>query len=225
MSVRWDVPLEEAVQTVAMLQEAAEAEGQDFRILDVGGAIKPLVFATHVIDILPHYNRAWSGYIPGEASRGAERFTEDTWTQQDMCVLPWPYATDQFDFVWCSQTVEDLRDPIAVISEMVRVGKIGFINTVDRNFESQLNVESPNFAGYMHHRWLIERAEHGLQFTFKYPQLHLMPEYRPAPTGKRFLDVWWQGTLEAYEYIPMSPEAIHDFLFNYAEETRHAAQP
>ncbi|MHA2065058.1 MAG: class I SAM-dependent methyltransferase, partial [Candidatus Thorarchaeota archaeon] len=212
----WGVSLEEGMAAVAITQEAAEAEKKEFRVLDVGGAIKPLIFATHIIDILPHHNRAWFGHIaPGEVSRNAERFSADSWAQMDMCETPWPYDDDFFDIVWCTQTIEDVRDPIAVLKEMSRVGKAGYIETIDRNFESLKNAEDPNYAGYIHHRWFIEEDDDKLKFTQKYPIIHVDDKLVPLPTGKKFLNLWWTDDVEGYENIEMSREAILDYFRKY----------
>ena len=57
---------------------------------------------------------------------GPERFSADTWVQRDICDRePYPFEDEQFDFVVCSHTLEDVRDPIWVCDEMVRVAKRG----------------------------------------------------------------------------------------------------
>jgi ubiquinone/menaquinone biosynthesis C-methylase UbiE len=44
-----------------------------------------------------------------------EGFTRDTWVQRDICDHePWPFEDRQFDFVVCSHTLEDVRDPVWV---------------------------------------------------------------------------------------------------------------
>lgn len=215
--VKWAVELDEGVFALTAAQEAAAQEDRPLKILDIGGAIKPLVFATHVIDILPYNNRAWFGHIPGEASRGAERFSEETWFQHDICTYPWPFADDEFDIAWCTQTIEDVRDPLGTIKEMVRVSKVGYLQTIERNFESLHNVEDPRYAGYAHHKWLIERDGDKLKFTFKFPHIHTMPEYEPRQTGNRYIGLWWTGDLEAWEYVPMSREEIDTYFQSYVD--------
>lgn len=214
-STKWEVSTEEAIEAVAALQEAAESSGDQLRILDVGGAMKPLVFATHVIDMLSYSNRAWYGHIPDAAGRGAERFSEETWLVHDLCEVPWPYEDNEFDVVWCTQTIEDIRDPIAVLGELSRIGKCGYINTIHRNFESQLDVNSPIFTGYVHHRWLIEPDGKRFRFMFKYPLL-LSSEYRPAPTGIKELGCWWTSDIAGYEVHLTSLQEIQDEFTNYA---------
>lgn len=223
--VKWDVTVEEAVEIVAATQEAAEQENYPLKILDVGGAMKPLVFATHLIDLLPYYKRGTYGFIPNEAEYGTERVTEDTWTVWDICKKPWPFEDNEFDIIWCSQTVEDVRDPIGAIEEMCRVGKAGYLDTIDRAFESLKFQPAPYWAGYMHHRWLIEKDEDRIKFCFKFPQLSVLDRYTPMMTGVRNLSCWWTGEIEAYEYIPMSEQEIEDYLTSYVETTQKQMRP
>ena len=214
---KWDISIEEATAIVAAMQDAAAMDSVDFRILDVGGAMKPLVFATHVLDILPYHDRAWSGHIPVEAGRGAERFSDDTWLQMDMCETPWPYEDNYFDVIWCTETIEDVRDPIGALKEISRVGKVGFLQTTHRNYESLLNVEDPRYAGYGHHKWLIESDEDKLKFTYKFPIIHVDESLRPPQTGDKYINVWWVKDIISWENIPMSREAIIAYFEDYKQ--------
>ncbi len=45
---------------------------------------------------------------------------------------PYPFGDQEFDFVICSQTLEDVRDPIWVCSEINRIGKAGYIEVPSR---------------------------------------------------------------------------------------------
>lgn len=222
MPFKLDVTLQEALESVQIMKDiAAEEEEEAFTILDVGGAMKPLSFATHVIDMLSFDERRLDMYPPYGLEVAEDiSFSEETWVQMDFCNTPWPYADDEFNVVWCTHTIEDVRDPIGVIREMSRVGQTGFLLTIHRDFESLKNIEHPNYAGWMHHRWLIEPWGDRLQFTLKYPQLHVDPQYTPAMTGRKEIGLWWMGSLEAFEYLPRSDQEIHHFLYDYAEETR-----
>lgn len=215
---KWDIGVEEATAIVAAMQDAATIDNMDFRILDAGGAVKPLVFATHILDIRSYSDRAKSGHIPVEASRGAERFSEDTWLQMNMCETPWPYEDNYFDVIWCTQTIEDVRDPIGVLKEMSRVGKVGFLQTIHRNFESLLNVEDSNYAGYVHHKWLIEPDDDKLRFTFKFPLIHVEESLRPHQTGEKYINLWWVKDIVGWEHIPLSREAIVAYFEDYKQE-------
>lgn len=213
--VKWNVSMPEAIEAVAVLQEI----DPKLKILDVGGAMKPFVFSTHVIDLIGYEGRGAYGYIPDEAGRGAERYTVDSWLVHDICELPWPYEDNEFDFVWCTQTIEDARDPIGIIREMCRVGKVGYITTIHRNFESLFDVNAPDFAGYIHHRWLIQQDGDRMRFIFKFPLIHVREEYRPVPTGERELSVWWTGYLEAYEHVFTTEQEILDDFASYVQMT------
>ena len=78
----------------------------------------------------------------------------------------------QFDFVICSHTLEDIRDPLWVCSELIRVGKAGYIEVPSRVFESTLGVERAHTAGLSHHRWLIDIAGDEIRFLQKYHFIH-----------------------------------------------------
>jgi len=141
-----------------VLQKMHELKPQT--ILDVGGAEQPLIVATHIIDKEPYesfeeYQRL--GFIP--MSKEKYVYTKDTWCQRDFYDLPWPYADKQFDFVWCTQTLEDIRDPIAVCKEMMRVGKAGYIETP--------GVLAEICNDFWHHRWFVKVQNSKIMFLQK----------------------------------------------------------
>ena len=166
------------------------------RILDIGGAEKPLACATHVLDVVDYQYRRQDQ----QRGPGPERFTADTWAVHDVNRLPWPYPDGYFDFVWASQILEDIRDPIAVCYEMQRVAKQGYIGTVDRSYESSAR-QDDGVIGYHHHRWLIEASEECnlIRFEFKSPILHVAPEYRPSEAYRWLYHVEWEQGFYAIE--------------------------
>src|SRR4051794_8554668 len=90
-------------------------------VLDVGGWAKPFPRANHVIDVMPYETR---GLYGERVDPSLERFGPDTWARRDICDRePWPYEDEQFDFVICSHTLEDLRDPVWVCDELTRVAR------------------------------------------------------------------------------------------------------
>jgi SAM-dependent methyltransferase len=95
---------------------------------------------------------------------------------QDACTPPYPFPDKFFDFFFCSHTLEDLRDPLAVCREMVRVAKAGYIETPSRARE--IFCKKRGFAlraalgkipqvGYDHHRWSVEIEGTHVQFLIK----------------------------------------------------------
>lgn len=141
-------------------------------VLDVGGGLAPLSRADYVIDFLPwHNDQQVKPYFLDIWPK--THFSKETWVQRDLCSRePWPFRDKQFDFVSCRHTLEDLRDPIWVCHEMIRVGKSGYIETPSRIIESMRGVERSRYCGYSHHHWLCELTEKGIQFMFKPAQLH-----------------------------------------------------
>lgn len=178
-------------------QHARWIAGQDFdRVLDVGGLEKPLRAATDVLDLYPYPMRRVDegrGELP-------ERFTQDTWIQWDINEIPWPMASHLFDYVWCCQVLEDVRDPIGVCREMQRVGKAGFISTVHRSYESS-TVQYDGVVGYHHHRWLIEADPEAneITFTWKTPILQHRADLRPAKAQDWLLNIAWEAPFRVRE--------------------------
>lgn len=84
-------------------------------VLDIGGWGRPFNRANWVIDAEPFDTRGYYG--PSRPAQGGEReyFTQDTWIRRDICEkTPFPFKDKEIDFVICSHTLEDIRDPLWV---------------------------------------------------------------------------------------------------------------
>jgi hypothetical protein len=180
-------------------------------VLDVGGWASPLPRADWVIDLMPFETRGLYDRVPGP-----ERFSSETWLQRDICDRePWPFADDHFDFVVCSHTLEDLRDPVWVCQEIVRVGRAGYVEVPSRLEEQSWGFEGP-WTGWSHHRWLcdIAREQSQIAFTFKYhlvhsPELCFPAGFAERLTAEQRVDwLWWEGSFGAAERIHMDPAAL-----------------
>src|SRR5712691_3735003 len=93
------------------LPKLRERAGAAARVLDVGGWYQPFNLATHVVDLCPYETRRTHDCIDPQ---DAERFSAATWVVHDVCASPWPFPDKHFDFVLCSNLLEDVRDPIFV---------------------------------------------------------------------------------------------------------------
>lgn len=200
------------------------------RVLDVGGWWKPLRCATHVIDILPYETRGGGGWI-GSGDR--ERFTAETWTVMDICSGPWPFPDKFFDFVYCGQTLEDVRDPIAVCREIIRVGKRGLIEVPSIWIECQYGVDaapdSTTYPGYERHRWLVWVNENALLFIPKLVWLNGMHFVPPEESERLRADqsLWtdelcWEGQFEFSELPFAGRKEILPILYDYFSNIRRS---
>jgi hypothetical protein len=129
---------------------------------------------------------------------------------------PWPFAGDRFDFAVCSHTLEDVRDPIWVCSELSRVARAGYVEVPSRLMEQAFGIQGP-WAGYGHHHWLIEPLADGtLEFVFKSHVIDGRPDFQlpadaywSAPEEARVHAVFWEGEIRARERIFIGHEE-HD---------------
>jgi hypothetical protein len=155
------------------MRRVADFAANATTVLDVGGWWCPFNLATHVLDLMPHQTRRQHDTLDPEHR---SRFSADTWTVHDACVRPWPFADKFFEFSFCSHVLEDVRDPVAVCTELVRVSRAGYIETPSRareifskarwhSFRSFIG-RSPSI-GYDHHYWYVELAGTHLRFLPK----------------------------------------------------------
>lgn len=191
----------------------------DALVLDVGGWHEPLNRADYVLDIMPYETRNQAGAILSDVFP-RERFSRETYFQRDICGPdPWPFRDKQFDFVVCSHTLEDIRDPIFVCRELNRVAKAGYIEVPSRLVESTRGVERPFFCGFYHHRWLCEVEGTTIRFMFKPAMLHAYRQFHfRKPWLKRIrpeLDAeyfFWEGAFQYEEKILIDRDEVQSDL-------------
>jgi hypothetical protein len=193
----------------------------DAVVVDVGGWAKPLPRADWVIDLLPYETRGLYG-----ASDEAERFTQETWVQRDICDRdPWPFADDQFDYAVCAHTLEDVRDPVGVCRELGRVAKAGYVELPAPVEELTWGIQG-EWVGWTHHHWITELVDGELVFTAK-PHL-LCAAGRHLPRGsadgkERVIRLEWEGTLRAREQVLVGADEFDPWLDGLL--ARHATKP
>lgn len=204
-----------------------EGLGDEDVVLDVGAWAHPFPRADWVLDLLPHATRGLYYY---DRETAEERFSRETWVQRDICDRePWPFADDQFDFAICSHTLEDVRDPVYVCSELSRVARAGYIEVPSRLEEHSLGVHGP-WAGWSHHHWLCEVSDGRLDVVFKTHAIHHPSEFHfPAgfqPTlseEERVLQLWWEGGVECREHVHTEAETLEAYLRDFVAS--HADRP
>jgi methyltransferase family protein len=202
----------------ASLERLARVIPDDALVLDVGGWIMPFTRADWVIDLMPYETRGQDG-TQGE---GPERFGAETWLQRDICGRePWPFEDDQFDFAVCGHTLEDVRDPVRVCGELIRVARAGYIEVPSRLEEQSYGFQGP-WVGWGHHRWLVDVTENRIDFVLKHHVIH-RPEansfplrfYRKLSEDEKAKPFWWEGSFEYGERILMSFEGLDSYLGDF----------
>jgi hypothetical protein len=177
-------------------------------VLDIGGWAQPFNRANYVIDIMPYETRGIFGYT----GPGREFFSKETWIIHDVSSkTPLPFDDKEIDFVICSHVLEDIRDPIYLCSEIVRIGKKGYIEVPSRTVESIMGLEKPHYAGYYHHRWLIEIKGSEIIFRFKPHLIHSSWKYhfpksylKKLSEEERVSYLFWKDTFQYKEVIQIS---------------------
>lgn len=138
---------------IESLQQASEV--RRLKILDAGGGINSWLgdLVTHIMDINADEESPGIEIVAGDINDLA------TWVK---------FSENEFDFVSCTHTLEDIRDPKFVISEINRVGGAGFIAVPNRASEFT-NVEDSSYLGYGHHRWIFHiRSQDKLEAVSKW---------------------------------------------------------
>lgn len=204
-----------------------ERLGRDDVVLEIGAWADPFERADWVIDILPYetrgayQRRGWTGPRP---DAGPERFSEQTWIQRDVCDRePFPFDDDELDFVICSHTLEDIRDPIWVCGEMQRIARAGYIEVPSRLEEQTWGVAG-EFVGWTHHNWLIDVGEGSIDFVFKPHSIHSDPgcyfPYRfwlSLSDDEKVQSLWWHGSFSFRERVNYEDTETSAYLSDFVE--------
>jgi len=192
------------------------------KVLDIGGWGHPFNRANWVMDREPYetrgyYNRAFARNNPLPPIGGTvEHFTKDTWIQRDICSgEPYPFGDKELDFVICSHTLEDVRDPLRVCSEMIRIARAGYIEIPSRVWETCRGQE-PKIAGLSHHRWLVEVDGNNIRFLQKFHSIHRwrfsLPKRVLTSLSAEESVTWlfWHNTFDYEEIVLHGNDQVHE---------------
>jgi SAM-dependent methyltransferase len=186
-------------------------------VLDIGGWAMPFNRADYVIDIESYETRGMFG------SQGPEReyFSKETWITRDLCDRAlFPFPDKYFDYVICSHTLEDIRDPIFVCSEINRIGKRGYIEVPSMRSELMFGTENKHYAGRSHHRWLVDIRNDEVCFAFKYHHIHSYWEFhlpkprQPLTPAEQVQFLFWEHHLKCKEHLMVTRQEIDSFLIS-----------
>ncbi len=196
----------------------------EWSVLDVGGGEQPLMRADWVIDVIPFMESGKQGVI-GDNTK--THVSPDRWVQRDICGGTWPFKDKSFDFVFCSNVLEDVRDPLSVIQEINRVGKRGYIEIPSPSHETKKGVEtvfdrSYDYIGYWHHRWFVYYSEKQLWFLPKFQYASLVIDGFPNRENRHkqesFVPIYWENIIKGTEIMvanqDMYRRVLECFLMN-----------
>jgi hypothetical protein len=187
-------------------------------VLDIGAWANPFARADWVIDLLPYETRGSYGAADPER----ERFGPERWIQRDVCdPEPLPFGDGEIDFAICSQTLEDLRDPLRVCRELMRVARAGYIEVPSRLQEQAWGVIGP-YVGWSHHRWICDVGADSIQFVFKPHVIHANERFH-FPRGfagiltpeERVQTLFWEDGFSFGERIFHDAETLDDYLESF----------
>lgn len=198
--------------------------GPEDVLLDIGAWGRPLTRADWVMDLKPYETRGYYGHD----GPPPERFSKETWIQRDICDRePYPFTDNELDFVICSHTLEDVRDPVWVCSEMARIAKAGYIEVPSRLEEQSYGFQGP-WTGWSHHRWLTDKTDDDrLEFVFKHHVVHNRRRDR-FPYGyeralspqERVVTLWWEDSFEFGERVLITADELDPYLADYVRANR-----
>lgn len=202
--------------------------GTTDRVLDVGGATEVFPRADAVIDAQDYERRT-----RGQLAELREHFTRDTWYVGDVCSPQvWRHFGDKsFDFVICSHTLEDVRDPLFVCAEMIRVGKAGYIECPSRFRECAKTRAEDIHSGWNHHRWIVDVESDTLVFT---PKLHWADLFDYLGEERRFhlhnyynsfVGIHWVGSFDYVERAAKGPPREAENLFHFYDQYPYDSPP
>ena len=195
-------------------------------VLDIGGWARPFNRANFVMDAEPYETRGYYGALVPAQGGDKEFFDKSTWIVRDICErTPYPFKDKELDFVICSHTLEDIRDPLWVCSEMIRIAKRGYIEIPSRVAETCRGIE-PGQVGWSHHRWLIDTGDNHVQFTMKYHRIHShwrfsFPEsYLRSLTEEQLVQwLFWDSEFGFAETTIHGVDNIAASLENFVQQT------
>lgn len=178
-------------------------------ILDVGGGAAPYCRANHIVDIQAYdadrlIKNRWGGEMAGNvpgmsgddlpSSAGkmpdvvkssVPGWRADQYTQLDLCSgKEWPLRDKQFDLGLCSHCLEDLRDPIPVVSELSRVCRRVLVIGPSRLLEQTKGIDHPAYCGFFHHPWIMFEEDGRLIFRRRTAILELRNCHIVCPIGR-----------------------------------------
>ncbi len=150
-----------------LLEQLSSERERDpsFRVIDVGGAATS--WSAPVVDCIVDINATDS-----ERSIAADICTIQGWEK----ILAASRKIGGFSYAICTHTLEDLYNPFLALEYLPKIARKGIITMP--SIEAELShIESLNWKGHVHHRWIFHEASGEMHLIPKLGLLESMVEY------------------------------------------------
>jgi Methyltransferase domain len=128
---------------IRKLRKRWDPSFKERRVLDIGSGHRPHPDATHLVDL----------YLKDDTERGKKLKRLGKYLiQADIEALP--FKDNVFEYIYASHVLEHTGDPAEACSELMRVGKAGYIETPDPFYEQGYGYPKKE-RGWSFHRWYV----------------------------------------------------------------------
>ena len=176
------------------------------RVLDVGGAMNPWArkYVTHYLDLFDPKAYHQDMIINDADLQRSISFIGDVCSTKGWDeVIENKCNNGKFDFVICSQILEDIRNPDLPLQMMPIIAKEGYISVPTKGIELSKDVEAYGekegwgfkgaYRGYCHHRWIFTVIDSELILIPKLNFLETLEGIdQPNPLGAGDLSIFWK---------------------------------
>ncbi len=158
----------------------------EYRVLDLGGAANPWCeeFVDVYVDLYP---------VDGKETILGNFFDDNLWIK---------IRKFRPDFIICTHVLEDVRDPLYLLKNILESAQTGYISVPNKHTELS-TIESRFYVGYCHHRWIFTLHDETLFAVAKFPVTSYFSSSNTAwqfilsqPLFKKILDKFfplWPG--------------------------------
>ena len=121
-----------------------EKQKATFKVVDIGGMVNG--WTSNIIDLLVDKNT-----IDTNNSMQIDICIFEEWQK----LLNYVKINGMFDYAICTHTLEDVYNPLITLDFLPKIAKAGVITMPSLRTELS-KVESNNWLGYIHHRWMFD---------------------------------------------------------------------
>jgi hypothetical protein len=138
----------------------------NYKVIDVGGAT--VGWSKPYVDMIVDISAPNS-----ESSMSFDISDESNWT----ALLNSVEENGLYDFSICTHTLEDIYNPVTALKLLPKISKAGIITMPNIKIELS-RVESEEWIGYIHHRWMFDRIDDVMHIVPKLSVLESLVKHK-----------------------------------------------